>query len=1114
MLRLRLCFPALLLFIHLFPAFVSAQPAIVDFRQAANNDRPLPLGDVHWVNSILQQNNSVYFEGMSVPQRIMLANIAPTRRNQHTLTFRHLATKNGRHAYDFLTSYDQALEAARQIAGPTVLVNLNPCGAGIGPPQTLGNTCSALHSGSDTLSIALPDNMQYTLTHDIASAVTNYENHFGNRRLMLYGDMPITAAAITFNGYSKGKDSYAEYTLTWTSAASTLLIEVGGHLAMGMDVAGAGSGIAYGSGLGAGSIKGAPFHFKLDRLDGAALGNRDNQISGNAIQARLACDITGPDVTCANAQSSFTFNSSSKNVTYSWSLTANTSGAAIVGSTTGRTVLVDNGTSSGGYTLVATVSDGVQTVQCPWSVTVSSISITAMPTSAINCTGGSASILVSASGGTPPYSGTGTFSRSAGTYTFTVTDAEGCSASTTLSVNEPPQLAASATATVVYCTTNNAEVTVSATGGKPPYKGVGKFNRGPGKHSFTVTDDNGCNDITEVTIASVPTMQIAANVTTPVACNGGSGTVTVSASGGTPPYTGIGTFTRTAGTYSFTVSDANGCSGVTSVTVTEPPQLNSAAAIATPIGCNGGNATITVSATGGTAPYSGTGSFSKPAGTHNFTITDANGCTSTATVTVTEPPQLSAAATATPVTCANSMSTVTVTATGGTAPYTGTGTFSRAAGTHNFTVTDANGCTATASVTVTGAPTLNVAATHTPIDCNGGNSTVTVSASGGTPPYTGVGSFSRAAGTHTFTVTDANNCSASTSVTLTQPSGLTASASGPTGIPCFGGTGAVTVSASGGTPPYSGTGTFTRGAGTHTFTVTDANGCTAIASVTLTQPAQALTASSNATTILCNGSDATVTVSASGGTAPYSGTGPFSRAAGTHTFTVTDANGCTAATSVTITEPPQLVAALSATPITCTNATSTVTVSASGGTQPYTGTGNFTKSPGTYLFTVTDANGCTDTASITISGPPSLLVTANATPISCNGGNATVTVAATGGTPPYSGTGSFSKGAGTHTFTVTDANNCSTSTTISITEPPLLTASSTAGSIQCYGSTASVTVTASGGTPPYSGTGSFPKGAGTHSFTVTDSLGCTATTAITITEPPQLLAALSATPIT
>src|SRR5207248_3881702 len=180
-------------------------------------------------------------------------------------------------------------------------------------------------------------------------------------------------------------------------------------------------------------------------------------------------------------------------------------------------------------------------------------------------------------------------------------------------------------------------------------------------------------------------------------------------------------------------------------------------------------------------------------------------------------------------------------------------------------------------------------------------------------------------------------------------------------------------------------------------------------------------ASSSASAILCHGGTSTVTVSATGGATPYSGTGTFSHAAGNYSYTVTDAHSCTATTTGTITEPNVLNATNTHGTIACRGGTTTVTVSASGGTAPYNGTGSHTVSAGTYSFTVTDANTCTATTSGTVTEPTAGVVASSSnTAILCNGGNSTVTVSATGGTGPYTGTGTFSHAAGTYSYTVTD----------------------------------------------------------------------------------------------
>lgn len=157
-----------------FASAAHAQPMRIDFRQAANNDSPYSLGDVHWIQSILQSNNSTYYEGMSIPQRIMLVNIPATSGNVHSLTFSHKATKGGKHAYDFLTSYGQAKAAANAIVGSTVLQDLNECGAAMGPPQNMAQTCDNIRTNGYHYTVSLPDDMGSVFGTSVANRVTAY----------------------------------------------------------------------------------------------------------------------------------------------------------------------------------------------------------------------------------------------------------------------------------------------------------------------------------------------------------------------------------------------------------------------------------------------------------------------------------------------------------------------------------------------------------------------------------------------------------------------------------------------------------------------------------------------------------------------------------------------------------------------------------------------------------------------------------------------------------------------------------------------------------------------------------------------------------------------------
>ena len=232
------------------------------------------------------------------------------------------------------------------------------------------------------------------------------------------------------------------------------------------------------------------------------------------------------------------------------------------------------------------------------------------------------------------------------------------------------------------------------------------------------------------------------------------------------------------------------------------------------------------------------------------------------------------------------------------------------AGTYTAVVSDVSGKQLSTTCTVSEPPQLVATSTQTNVSCYGGsNGSVTVTATGGTAPYSGTGTFSGlSAGTYSYTVTDSKGCTSTVSVIITQPELLVA-ANSQINVTCYGlANGSVTVTASGGTGPYSGTGTFSNlASGIYSYTVTDANGCTANTSVTITEPAL-LVASATQTNVSCyGGSNGSVTVTATGGTSPYSGTGTFSGlSAGTYSYTVTDANGCTSDVTVEITQPTKL----------------------------------------------------------------------------------------------------------------------------------------------------------------------------------------------------------------
>ncbi|NUY79666.1 gliding motility-associated C-terminal domain-containing protein [Flavobacterium sp. MAH-1] len=317
---------------------------------------------------------------------------------------------------------------------------------------------------------------------------------------------------------------------------------------------------------------------------------------------------------------------------------------------------------------------------------------------------------------------------------------------------------------------------------------------------------------------------------------------------------------------------------------------------------------------------------------------------------------------------------------------------------------------------------------------------------------------------------------------------------------------------------------------------------------------------------LCFGADsASVTTNVTGGipfpgSQPYtfSWTGPngFASSAasisnlepGQYSVTINDAGGCPFSQTYTISEPAELVfAGTTETDVTCNNlANGTISVNIGGGTPGYTF--NWTKdtapfstsqnltglAPGVYEVTVSDQNNCGPIAmSFTITEPQPLVASiVSQTNVECYGANTgALSVTALGGTPietspgvfgyqyAWTGPNGFSSSdpnianlfAGDYTLTVTDANNCQTNLSVTVTQSPEIVIAYTATEITCYGANdANLTVNLSGGVAPYTFTWSNMAtilnqtnlAAGDYTITVTDALGCVKSLAINIPEAP------------
>ncbi|HET6243595.1 MAG: PKD domain-containing protein [Bacteroidetes bacterium] len=731
---------------------------------------------------------------------------------------------------------------------------------------------------------------------------------------------------------------------------------------------------------------------------------------------------------------------------------------------------------------------------------------------------------------------------------------------------------------------------------------VGSFASGlsAGSHTVTVTDANGCiQQATAVITQPSSGLTVSIGSQTNVACMlGNTGSASVIANGGTFPYSyfwspsvssGNSASNLAAGNYTVTVTDNNGCQAIQNISITQPTSLVFSSLTSTNVSCNGGiNGSATAIPSGGTPGYTyswsqGGSNFSisgLTSGTYTVIVKDANDCQISGSTTVTQPSALSASTTQQNVSCNNgSNGAATMNVLGGASGYTylwsasaggqtGQTAAGLPAGTHSVTATDANGCQIIRSVTITQPTQLIIATSNVNVICNGqANGTATVYSSGGVIPYSyswssGASSSTAtnlAAGTYLITVTDANGCAVQTNVTITQPNTLTSTTSS-VAVGCYGNAnGSVSVVASGGNAGYnyfwnpSGQTTQTSAgliAGTYQITITDSKGCQTINSATVIQPVSALAANITKNNVSCfNGNNGSATVNPSGGTSPYSyqwsnnsinqtATGLI---AGNYSVIVTDANSCTYATNVTITQPTLLEANITNYENSyCQLGDGKAYAFVSGGTSPYiynwspsggNGINAFNLTPNNYTFIVTDANGCQRNAQVTILNVPGFTsAISNSTDVSCFAGNdGTAIVNPQNGFAPYiyswapsGNTGITATGlsAGTHTVTITDSKGCQNTTSVVINQPQALNASITGSSqVNCFGgSNGMATVLANGGTPSYTYSwNSLPVQttasatnlpAGTYEVTVMDNKGCTKTANTTITQPFQLNAAV------
>ncbi len=608
--------------------------------------------------------------------------------------------------------------------------------------------------------------------------------------------------------------------------------------------------------------------------------------------------------------------------------------------------------------------------------------------------------------------------------------------------------------------------------------------------------------------------------------------------------------------------------------------------------------TVHLSITGGTGPFtiswssgeSGVYDISgKPAGYYDVQVIDqGTGCVAFDIYNVTEPPQLTSSLTQIDVKCfGQSTGSINLNVAGGKPGYTflwndGASTQNRInldSGLYIVYITDANLCRDTIETIIEQpAQALSRSLTSENPLCFGDlNGSVDLTVWGGTTPYvynwnagtwasqdlSGIG-----AGTYNVVITDANNCTSDTSVTLTNPPQLTLAVSS-TDNNCFGElTGTVDVTAGGGTLPYSYTWanqtyvlSWTEedqdslGNDIYYVTVTDANGCHLNSSATVSSPTELQLSLTSTNVTSFGGSNGSVNSTVGGGVSPYIfswSNGATTQnltniPAGWYLLTVTDDHGCTITDSVYISEPSDpLAVSLSGTLITCFGGSDgTSEAEASGGTPPYTylwSTGSTETrvtglQAGIYSITITDSFGNTAADTIEILQPDNFVFTQTITDVTCFGlGNGGIDVAITGGTAPYTYEWLNSQyvlaaitedisgmPAGQYLLQLTDTLGCTGSHTVIISQPDLLVADLSFTDAYCaFSSTGTASAVVSGGTTPYtylwsnSATTSdiSALSAGTYVLTVTDNHSCLTVDSVTISQPDSIAITYSTTPVT